>query len=145
MGCNGGLMDNAFTYLETHKQELESEYTYTAEDGSCKFSQSKGKVSPTGFHDVEANDDAIARAVSEGPISVAVAANSYWQMYQGGVVTLDDCPADQLDHGVAIVGYTADSWCVRNSWGPSWGESGYIRLSRTGNVCGVHNSASYPT
>lgn len=63
----------------------------------------------------------------------------------GGVVTLDECPNVQLDHGVVAVGYTSEYWIVRNSWGPSWGESGYIRLSRDGNVCGILNSASYPT
>jgi len=66
-------------------------------------------------------------------------------MYSSGIATLEDCPNAQLDHGVAVVGYTEDAWIVRNSWGPSWGEEGYIRLSRTGNVCGVENTASYPT
>jgi len=65
-------------------------------------------------------------------------------MYSGGVATLDDCPDDQLDHGVVAVGYTSEYWIVRNSWGPEWGESGYIRLSREGNVCGILNTASFP-
>jgi len=144
-GCNGGLMDNAFTYLETHGAELESDYPYTAADGTCQFDASKAKVTVKGFVDVPASDAGLAAAIAQGPVSVGVAANNFWQFYSGGVASLSDCPDAQLDHGVVAVGYTADAWIVRNSWGPSWGESGYIRLSRTGNVCGIQNTASYPT
>ena len=39
--------------------------------------------------------------------------------------------ACDLDHGVVAVGYTADYWLIRNSWGGDWGEAGYIRLTRS--------------
>jgi len=57
----------------------------------------------------------------------------------------------QLDHGVLAVGYAnpnvaSDSsfWKIKNSWGTSWGEEGFIRLGN-GNACGVCNTASYPS
>lgn len=59
----------------------------------------------------------------------------------------------QLDHGVVVVGYGTDNgsdyWIVRNSWGPNWGESGYIRLERnfansTSGKCGIAMEPSYP-
>lgn len=74
-GCNGGLMDNAFKYLETHGAELESAYPYTATDGTCAWNKSKAKVTVKGFTDVQATDAALAAAIAEGPVSVAVAAN----------------------------------------------------------------------
>merc|ERR1712032_1702835 len=50
----------------------------------------------------------------------------------------------QLDHGVLLVGYDSQAWKVKNSWGRSWGESGYIRLSLQGNQCGLLNEGVYP-
>lgn len=74
-GCNGGLMDNAFTYLESNGAELESDQPYTAADGTCAFDASKAKVTVNSFVDVPASDAGLAAAVAEGPVSVGVAAN----------------------------------------------------------------------
>lgn len=83
-------------------------------------------------------------AVAARPVSIGVAANNYWQMYSGGIVTIQECPDDQLDHGVVVVGYNKDKkyWIVRNSWAPIWGEQGYIRLEMGKNTCGIRNTAS---
>jgi C1A family cysteine protease len=138
-GCNGGLMDYAFTYVEANGITLESEYPYTAVDGTCSATGGDFKISS--YVDVAAGDvDQLAAAVVNQPISIAVDANN-WQLYSSGVFS--DCETS-LDHGVLLVGYTADYWIVKNSWAESWGETGYIRLAR-GNTCGLANAASYPT
>ncbi len=67
---------------------------------------------------------------------------SHWQTYTGGV--LSTCTGKQLDHGVLAVGYTSEYWVVKNSWGPTWGELGYIRLQFGTNQCGLNQSPIAP-
>jgi len=89
---------------------------------------------------VEASDEALKEAVSLAPLSVGVAANDAWQMYWGGIVKFEKCPDADLNHGVVLVGFTADKWIIRNSWGESWGESGYIYLEMGKNTCGIRKT-----
>ena len=81
-----------------------------------------------------------------------VDADRNWQLYKGGLFTA--VSGTQLDHGVLAVGYGVDSdgnhfWKVKNSWASTWGEAGFIRLSKDINQkngpCGISSSASYPT
>merc|ERR1712139_185154 len=67
---------------------------------------------------------------------------SRFQTYRSGI--LSNCNGRQLDHGVLAVGYTSQYFKVKNSWGKSWGEKGYIRLSTNGNQCGMLNEGIYP-
>jgi len=155
-GCQGGLMDYAFQYLmdkQDGEEEMEIVYPYTGADGRCNWKSSKAYTDAkvTGFTDVTQGDESsLQEAVSSvGPISVAVNANNGWQLYHSGVLTPIWCPGSKLDHGVAVVGYGTDSgkdyWIIKNSWGKTWGESGYMRLNRGANTCGVANAASHPT
>merc|ERR1712232_1479436 len=86
----------------------------------------------------------------QGPVSVAVQANTVFQFYNKGIVKSDLCGAN-LDHGVLAVGYGVEDgtkyWKVKNSWGSSWGDSGYLRIERGAGgsgECGILMSASYP-
>ena len=60
----------------------------------------------------------------------------------------DSC-GSSLDHGVLAVGYGTDSgkdyYKVKNSWGATWGENGYVRMVQGKNMCGIASQASYPT
>jgi len=152
-GCSGGLMDQGFEFIIANGGLCtENDYPYTAVDDTCTKTKCKSAVTITAFTDVPANnEDALQAAAAQQPISVAVDAES-WQFYSGGVYS-SSC-GTSLDHGVLLVGYgTADGkafWKVKNSWGPTWGEKGYIRLSRgTGSgkpgQCGIAMDASYPT
>ena len=94
------------------------------------------------------NDDAqLAAAVALGPVSVAIEADQDgFQHYTSGV--FDAACGVNLDHGVLVVGYTDDYWIVKNSWGDSWGEKGYIRMTRknvnASGICGIAMDASRP-
>jgi C1A family cysteine protease len=146
-GCNGGLMDDAFQYAEKNALCSEDDYSYTAQDGTCKKS-CKGLVKVQSFVDIPAGDEnALQTASASRVISVAIEADqSGFQFYSGGV--FDGECGQNLDHGVTLEGYGSEDgkpyWLVRNSWGGSWGESGYIKLVRGKNQCGISNAASYP-
>jgi len=152
-GCNGGNMGSAFGWAEKQNVATESSYPYTAKDGSCKssFSTAIPKGGVTGYKSVgslfsKATVAKLQSAVDLNPVSIAIEADqSSFQHYTGGVLS-QNCGTN-LDHGVLVAGYdsSAGYWLVKNSWGSSWGENGYIRLSQTGNVCGILNQPVYPT
>jgi len=86
----------------------------------------------------------------KGPVSVAIEADSFvFQFYTGGVITGLYC-GQAVNHGVLAVGYGVENgleyFLVKNSWGPDWGEQGYVKIGTSDeNVCGILSSASYPT
>ncbi|GAA0183770.1 cysteine protease [Lithospermum erythrorhizon] len=155
-GCEGGLMDNAFEFIiSNHGLTTESNYPYQGVDGTCNANkESPDAATIIGYQDVPANSEsALLKAVANQPISVAIDASGQdFQFYSSGVFK-GDCDT-QLDHGVTAVGYgeTSDGtkyWLVKNSWGTSWGENGYIRMQRdiqaAEGICGIAMQASYPT
>jgi C1A family cysteine protease len=155
-GCEGGLMDYAFQYMidsQSGTDDTESSYKYTARNGRCKFEKSKAfkDAKVTKYTDITKGSESelMDATANVGPISVAVNANNAWQLYSGGVLKPLFCPGSKLDHGVAVVGYGKEGekeyWIIKNSWGNTWGEKGYVRLHRGANTCGVANSACYPT
>ena len=153
-GCSGGLMDNGFNFAKSNALCTEESYPYKAKGGTCAASSctvglAKGAV--TGYKDVSADSEsAMMSAVTQQPVSIAIEADkSVFQLYKSGV--LQSTCGSQLDHGVLLVGYGTedgkDYWKVKNSWGASWGDAGYVKLLRGkggSGECGLLKQASYP-
>jgi len=149
------LMDNAFKFVEKNGISSEADYPYTSGSGvtgSCKSRlEHRSAVTIKSYIDVPSRDEnALKAAASKQPVAVAIEADrSAFQLYRGGILDNPGC-GQRLDHGVLLVGYGTDDsgkdyWKVKNSWGASWGEQGYIRMVRNKNQCGISNMASYPT
>jgi cathepsin L len=158
-GCNGGLMDQAFTYIKANNGiDTEDSYPYTATDQTCAYSAANVGATDTGFTDIKSGseDDLVNAIATVGPISVAIdASHSSFQLYKKGVYYERSCSSTEPNHGVTAVGYGVDKstfgkeedvYIVKNSWGTSWGDQGYIMMSRNKkNNCGIANMSSFPT
>jgi len=158
LGCLGGLMDNAFKYIKNNSGiDTEASYPYTAMTGKvCKFNSSNVGATLTSWKDIKSGSEAdLEAAVAQlGPISVAIdAAHKGFQMYKQGVYYSVMCSSKRLDHGVLAVGYDTTNmfgvdqkyWIVKNSWGESWGNKGYIWMAKDlNNMCGIATAASVP-
>jgi len=154
-GCNGGDPVEALTYTAQNGVELELTYPYTAQDGTCKFKQAVAVNTNGGSNLVTAQDtDALKTALVTQPVSVAIEADEdIFQMYSSGVIK-DGCGAN-LDHAVLAVGYTTvgsdEAFIVKNSWGASWGQEGYVYLSTSSEynngsgACGILSQPVVPT
>ncbi|KAK3910253.1 Procathepsin L [Frankliniella fusca] len=154
-GCDGGLMDLAFEYVRVNGGlDTEESYPYTATNGTCLFRpEDKVDLHTSGYVDVHSTEKDLEAAVSMiGPISVGIDASNWsFQLYKSGIYYEPFCSSEAIDHGVLAVGYGTEFpnkqyWIVKNSWGPKWGEDGYIRMARNKkNHCGIATKASYPT
>merc|ERR1712214_449 len=149
-GCNGGWYDTAWRYVsEEGGIATQADYPYTARDGSCKASSMdfvsgvSGCVGGPNFfcdnHGLVGDEEELKKMLNDRPVAVAVDATPF-QFYSSGIL---DCRSfHSLNHAVFAVGYNDGSdFIVRNSWGASWGENGYVRVGMGGNPCGI---ADYP-
>jgi KDEL-tailed cysteine endopeptidase len=149
-GCNGGLMDDAFFYVIDNGITLESKYPYKGVGGKCSYTAADEAFRISNCVDVTLDKEAaLLAAINQQPVSVAIEANHLsFQLYKSGVYS-GNC-GTKLDHGVLAVGFGDESgkgfFNVKNSWGSTWGENGYIRIERTGDgkgKCGIQMSASF--
>ena len=175
-GCAGSTQPLAFDYLvSAGGMEASAAYPYTASDGTCKTKKGKFVAGITGHVDLPTNNySALMEAVATvGPIAISVDAS--WGGYEEGVYT-GGC-GTTIDHAVQLVGYGEEGgalyYLVRNSWGTTWGEDGYIKIQRFGEgeepcgtdtqpadgfgckggpssiqvcgLCGILSGSSYPT
>lgn len=156
LGCNGGQPDSAFKYMINNGQCYESSYPYEAGTTKTAGTCHKCTAAPAHFsacYDVAPKDQvSLKGALSKQPVTIAIEADTYYfQSYTGGILDSTKC-GTSLDHAVEIVGYGEENgkkyWNIRNSWGSSWGENGYVRILRSEStndvgICGVAAEPSF--
>jgi len=186
-GCDGSTQALAFEYSKGQCLSAEADYPYqSGEEGdtlACKTSARSPAVCHDGYVELPVNNyTALFDAIQDGPVAISVAAGERaFMLYESGILDSKSCGYTQ-DHAVTLVGYgtykvflgkDVDYWIVRNSWGSSWGEEGFIRIRRFGEgkepcgedddpldgdacegddaprtycgICGILSSSSYPT
>jgi cathepsin L len=149
-GCNGGWYDTAWKYVNGEGGiETQADYPYTGRDGTCKAGNNDFVSNVDGCHGgpnfycpghgLVGDEAELEKMLNDRPVAVAVDATPF-QFYSSGIL---NCRSfHSLNHAVFAVGYESDShWIIKNSWGTSWGESGYVRIGMGSNPCGV---ADYP-
>ncbi|XP_066505036.1 cathepsin O isoform X2 [Hoplias malabaricus] len=149
-GCSGGSTVDTLDWLKQTREMLvnETEYPYTAKTGVCQiFPKSLGGVSVKDYavFDFSGQEERMKeRLVDWGPLVVIVDATS-WQDYLGGVIQ-HHCSSRHANHAVLIIGYDTKGdvpfWIVRNSWGESWGDKGYVYIKMGDDVCGVADTVA---
>jgi len=149
-GCGGGWPYLALTYASNNGACIESSYPYTATGGSCKQSSCNlglavGAV--TGYKSVGETNSALMSAVMTQPVSITINAAGDFQLYESGVLT-GNCQG-QIDHAVLAVGYGvlngAPYFRVKNSWGTTWGDAGFVNVQRDASIAsGSYCILQYP-
>ncbi|XP_062013010.1 senescence-specific cysteine protease SAG12-like [Rosa rugosa] len=155
-GCQPGYINEAFDYIKQNGIAREENYQYLNSDSAtCDTSKANERAAQiTGYENVPTNSESdLLKAVAMQPVSVAIdASGEAFQSYSSGVFS-GDC-GTSLNHAVTAVGYGTtedgtDYWLMKNSWGETWGENGYIKILRNANppygLCGVAIQALYPT
>ncbi|KAL7716552.1 Cysteine proteinase 3 [Entamoeba marina] len=144
--CNGGDTSESVSYIHHNGIMLEKDYKYTATNNTCTYSKEKtyfGCSEPRTL--THGSEDDLVNAIVDGPVSSVVdASHISFQLYKSGVYSEPLCKSDlkYLTHGITVVGYgsqgNSDYYIVKNSWGQTWGDHGYILMSRNkNNQCGI--------
>ncbi|KAE9035995.1 hypothetical protein PR003_g9585 [Phytophthora rubi] len=168
-GCSGGMPFLTYTYLSVakpHGLSCGSVIPYvmaTNETDPACPSQLTAEVAVAWEHNVSdykvvsTSEKALLRAVTRGPVTANIdATGDGFRHYAGGIYDAQDCLSDgeEVNHAVVVVGFGETDagekfWIIRNTWGTMWGEDGYMRIARGGNVgeygpCNMYLYADYP-
>ncbi|XP_070505936.1 cathepsin L-like [Chironomus tepperi] len=144
--CEGGVPEQALTFLKTNGFSALSDYKYDGQDEQCKNDVKKmnAEISSTEHDQLNGNEDDLASYVANhGPVVVSLFAPDSLSHYTEGIFSEDSCPNDcrDVNHAMVVVGYGSselDYWLVKNSWSSSWGEDGYVKMIRNSdNKCNI--------
>jgi cathepsin L len=138
-GCGGGLPQPAMVYQQNFGYPKLSDYPYVARDQTCKLGTLKVSKSLSYVYNSPSSAELLKASVIQGVTYISVYANQNFMNYSSGIFSDPNCSTSQTNHAIGAVGFDANMtyWKVRNSWGPGWGEAGYIRMANLVNTYGT--------
>merc|ERR1711871_86514 len=163
--CMGGDPAAAYRYIQTNSTGLDSEADYPYDQHTNPFDPPQCKVAsnrpvakvnswsyavphcpgPDSCSPGDKEQALVAAVAKYGPVSICIDAEKSFINYKSGVYN-GPCSSEPIkqNHCVSVVGYSLEDkyWLVRNTWGTSWGEDGYIRMAMGSNLCGITNEAT---
>jgi len=152
LGCGGGDPATTIKHGLQYGMSSEGDYRYTSgqtqTQGQCRNTGRQRNLSNLRIYSVAARDEnALANALQKGPIAITLnGENNEFYNYRGGIYNNPAC-STQINHAVLLVGYGQQNgqeyWVIKNSWGPSWGENGFMKMAKGYNRCGIVSQDSY--
>ncbi|XP_043213223.1 cathepsin L-like, partial [Amphibalanus amphitrite] len=156
-GCTAGRAEQAFEYLSSSGDGLSkaADYRYYGGDWeSCRSHTGVAHISDWRFTSRASEPELEYVVATVGPTAARIDADhTAFQLYAGGVLHVNHCSTDRPTLAVEVVGFGSEDyfgqlvtyWLIKNSWGPGWGEYGYLKLHKdANNMCGIATDASYP-
>jgi hypothetical protein len=140
-GCDGGVPPIALDALTVIGVCFEKDFPYTGRDTEAAAAWDKPRVRFSSAHMIPCGDIAAIKTaiLNYGPVVAAVKVIPAFEYYSGGIYEDENTGCDQTpcyrtdaNHSIALVGWNDNGgngyWILRNSWGPEWGEGGYMRI-----------------
>lgn len=153
LNCEGGTCGGGFTYytlgyIRDSGVTTEACMPYTQSQVNCSTNCDNQRYKIDGFQRIGRNESTYALSIyNHGPATIFMWVPDEFYYYSSGVMDIPyaECFAKRTGgHAVIIVGWTADYWIAKNSWGTSWGEQGFFRFKKNQNWCGVTEEVLIP-
>ncbi|CAG9855678.1 unnamed protein product [Phyllotreta striolata] len=147
--CKGGFPVDAIHYVKENGISTAADYPYRQTQDKCKGNVPRITIDFEGFNTLNVTEDGLKKLLIKfGPLGISLYVSGVWRLYKRGVWYQKEC-SDNINHAVILVGYGTengeDYWLIKNSWGKSWGEDGYIKIARNRheNYCGLTKDVMY--
>lgn len=130
--------------------DTEASYPYQGVVKQCRYRKAHKGASVKNIRTFQGENQLKNFVANVGPISAWLVAAPIFQHYNGGVFYDASCSraGQNYNHLVLIVGYGTENgqnyWLMKNSWGTTWGEAGYMKILMDRGTCGIGQFFSYP-
>lgn len=152
-GCNGGVLEAAYSYLHQKGISEAEDYPYIGVKGKCKEGSVRQFLKIRGYNILrEINKDGILTMLAKQPVSMAIQVVPYMKLYSGGIIDIKGPCGFFYNHAIMAVGYSLDTefpyFILKNTFGDEWGQDGYmyyqIGVGSYGMCAAINDNTSAP-